>query len=414
MTETALAHAALWSYGLAAVGFAAFALRLVLGWRHSTSATLLLAATVVSALWAAAGIASVATPSPRMWVVAVVCDVARYAAWFAFVISVLRGSREGAAPEPLGATLPRWFAVTVAAALLASALLPGTPPFVPSPESAVRTWGFGAHLGLAILGLVVVEQLIRRADAQARWALRPLCVGLAGIFGFDLFLFANAMMLGRLSPDIWVARGLANALVIPLLALATARNPRWTIDMHMSRGVVFHSTALLVSGAFLVLVAAAGYFVRYVGGTWGDAIQIVLAFAALLVVAFVGSSGRFRAKLRVFVSKHFFSYRYDYREEWLRFTRMLSTEGSRHGVQERTVLALAGLVESPGGALWLRQDQAYRQVARMQHGRRHRARTRGRSRWRSSWRRSGWVIDLKQHAVAPGALRRARAARVAA
>ena len=29
-------------------------------------------------------------------------------------------------------------------------------------------------------------------------------------------------------------------------------------------------------------------------------------------------SGVFRSKLRVFVSKHFFSYRYDYRAEWLR------------------------------------------------------------------------------------------------
>jgi hypothetical protein len=28
-----------------------------------------------------------------------------------------------------------------------------------------------------------------------------------------------------------------------------------------------------------------------------------------------------RAKFRVLVGKHFFSYRYDYREEWLRFTK---------------------------------------------------------------------------------------------
>jgi putative PEP-CTERM system histidine kinase len=137
-----------------------------------------------------------------------------------------------------------------------------------------------------------------------------------------------------------------------------------------------------------------------VGGTWGDAIQVVLAFAALLVVVFVGSSGRFRAKLRVFVSKHFFSYRYDYREEWLRFTRMLSADGSRHGVQESTVLALAGLVESPGGALWLEQDNAFRPVARCNmpavtaiepvDGALARFLT-----------RTGWVIDLREYAASP-------------
>jgi len=81
---------------------------------------------------------------------------------------------------------------------------------------------------------------------------------------------------------------------------------------------------------------------------------VMNGFAAALVVVIVSSSGRFRAKLKVFISKHFFSYRYDYREEWLRFTRILSTESARHAMQERTITALANLVESPGGVLWLK------------------------------------------------------------
>jgi putative PEP-CTERM system histidine kinase len=69
-------------------------------------------------------------------------------------------------------------------------------------------------------------------------------------------------------------------------------------------------------------------------------------------------SGTLRARLRVFLSKHFFSYRYDYRDEWLNFTRTL-TEG-RPGEQlcERAVEALARLLESPGGALWMREGNA--------------------------------------------------------
>ena len=35
-----------------------------------------------------------------------------------------------------------------------------------------------------------------------------------------------------------------------------------------------------------------------------------------------------RSRLRVLVGKHFFNYRYDYREEWLRFTAMLSAKSS--------------------------------------------------------------------------------------
>src|SRR6185437_6285080 len=190
------------------------------------------------------------------------------------------------------------------------------------------------------------EQVLRRVQPQMRWSIKPLAVALGGIFGLDLYLYADAMLFGHLDADIWATRGFANVIAIPFLAIATARNTGWTVDLHLSRRAVFHSSALLVSGAFLLLVAGAGYFVRYFGGEWGRALQIELLFAAALATVVVGSSGRFRAKLKVFISKHFFSYRYDYREEWLRFTRTLSMESPVQSLQERTIMALADLVES--------------------------------------------------------------------
>jgi putative PEP-CTERM system histidine kinase len=56
----------------------------------------------------------------------------------------------------------------------------------------------------------------------------------------------------------------------------------------------------------------------------------------------------------VLVGKHFFSYRYDYREEWLRFTAMLSANGSPAEMGNLVIRGLADLVESPSGALWIR------------------------------------------------------------
>ena len=49
-----------------------------------------------------------------------------------------------------------------------------------------------------------------------------------------------------------------------------------------------------------------------------------------------------RSWLKVTISKHFYRYNYDYREEWMRFTRTLSERGP--GLGERTIQALAVLV----------------------------------------------------------------------
>ncbi len=364
MTGNALATAALWSYGIAAAGFVAFAIRLALGWRRSAPATLLLAAIVVTALWAAAGIGVGLRPIAALWLASNVFDALRYAVWFAFLASLLKGApgADAAAAPPL---VPRWALAAAATGLVASVALADGLPFPRLLGVQSPTLEFALRLGLAVFGLILVEQLLRRAQPQARWSLKPLCVGLGGVFAFDLFLYADAIMFGRIDSDIWVARGVANTLIIPFVAISTARNTGWTIEMHMSRSVVFHSTAVLMSGVFLLAVAAAGYLARYFGGDWGRALQIEVLFAALLLAAVVASSGRFRSKLTVFVSKHFFSYRYDYREQWLRFTRTLSAESSVPGVQEHCIKALADLVESPGGALWLTQEgEGFRPAAR--------------------------------------------------
>ena len=350
MNANTIAIVAAWSYGLALVAYLGFALLMALRWRPGVRAGLLLAATLVTAVWAAAALAVALSDQPVMWLLSGVADVLRYGVWFLFVGNLIAGSGSDTARRP---SLPRWLIAAVVAAVLASVALLEVLPVSRSLGLSSPRASFGLHLGLAIFGLVLVEQLFRRAHPQARWAIKPLCVALAGIFGFELFLYADAMLFTRLDLDIWTARGVINALVVPLIAIAMARNPRWAVEMHVSRNMVQGSTALLVSAAFLLAVAAAGYVVRYLGGEWGRTLQIELLFAALVGGLLVVSSGRFRSRLKVFVSKHFYSYRYDYRQAWLRFTRTLSTDSEGQGLPERVTMALADLVESPAGMLWL-------------------------------------------------------------
>lgn len=402
MSESEIATVGIWSYGLATAGFVIFAVRLLVGRRPGRRSALLLAATLATAVWALSGLLVAARPAPALWMVSTATDALRYGAWYAFLASLLAAGVAEAGARRSG--LSRWGTVAAVIALLATLVIGAGWPFDTAADATPRLAGFGLRLGLAVAGLVLVERLLRRADRSSRWALRPLCIGVAGVFAFDLYFFADAMLFGRLNADIWVARGAANALVIPFVAIAAARNPSWAVEMHVSRGAVFHSTAILVSGVFLLLVAGAGYIVRFLGGGgWGRALQIELLFFALLAGALVVTSGSFRSRLRVFVSKHFFSYRYDYRQEWLRFTSALSAGGSSRDVQEQSIRALADLVESPGGALWLRHDDgSFRLVSRWNMAASEADEPAGGS-LPAFLERTGWVIDLAEQATNPAA-----------
>ena len=296
---------------------------------------------------------------------------------------------------------PWWLIVTVGAGLIATIALPDGSPLRTVFGVRADVAVYGVRVGLAVFGLVLVERLLRSSAPHARWGIKPLCLGLTGMFGFDLLFYSDAMLFGRQDFDIWVARGIAHALVLPFIGIAAARNPAWTIEMHLSRDAVLRSSALLVSGVCLLAVAAAGYFLRYLGGDLGNALQIEFLFAALLLFGLAVFSGTFRSKLKVFVSKHFFSYRYDYREEWLRFTRTLSTDGAPQSIQQRSIHALADLVESPAGALWLRQgDQSFRPSARWNMPTVNAVEPADGS-LGQFLERTGWVIDLAEQASAP-------------
>jgi putative PEP-CTERM system histidine kinase len=397
LTDGPLYNPAFWSHGIAAILFAGFALRLGIAWRGGLPASMLLGAIVANALWASAVAAALAfADGPVWWTAARVLDVARIGAWLAFLALLLDEWQPGRA-APRWATTPRWL-VGIAVVLLALSLF--APDVTQRPESGMATGpthAFTALLGLAVLGLVLVEQLWRRTPEHGRWGIKPLVVGLAGVFAFDLFLYSDATLFRHLDPEIWAARGLVHALVIPLLAVATARNTAWTVDLHLSRSAAFSSTALLISGVYLLVVAGAGYWVRLFGGSWGKTLQVAFVFAALIFLAALAFSGTLRSRLKVFVSKHFFSYRYDYRQEWLRFTALFAGADAELSIHQRAVRALADLVESPGGGLWLKRERVFRQVARWNAPEIVEAEPLGGA-LPAFLAKTGWVVDLREQA----------------
>ncbi len=224
---------------------------------------------------------------------------------------------------------------------------------------ALRKLVLFVTLALPVIAMVLLEQLFRNVPEDARWNIKPLCLGLAGALLFDLYLYSEAVLFNAVDSDGFGVRGAVHALVVPFLVLSTARRSDWLSKIQISRKAAFHSATLMIAGFYLVFVSAVGYYVRYFGGEWGRALQLGLVFLALVVLMVLAVSGSMRARLRVFLGKHFFRYRYDYREEWLRFTQTLSAQNSPQDMGLQVIRGLADMLESPGGGLWLKNRRAH-------------------------------------------------------
>ncbi len=272
---------------------------------------------------------------------------------------------------------------------------------------------YAGLLVMAVAGLVLVEQIMRNAHVESRRAVKYLCIGLGVIFTFDFYLYSTALMFQGLDVTVWEARGFVNAMAVPVLAVAIARDPRLSLDIFVSRRMVFHTTALLATGVYLLAMGAGGYYIRDLGGEWGTVLQILFLSGAGLVLMVLFFSGRVRASMRVFINKHFFHYKYDYRDEWLRFIRTLSSGQPDDRLRERAIHSIAEIIDSPGGVLWMRQMNRFEPVANWQM----KVAVEGHGRCRPSADnlhvQTGMAHRHRRIRARPGTLQQPRAARVA-
>ncbi len=354
------------SYSTTAVAFLGLGLLLLTGRKGQFRKSLLAVASLSTVAWAAA--IAYQGAYGGLLIIAQMLGLLRGLAWFTFLLAMLR------AVFPDDSTTNRRFMIVFGSAAAFTAALMLLDLYRITGGSAL---GFIAgndvlagHLLMTVAGLVLVEQLYRNTPPEQRRAIKYLCVGVGGMFAYDFYLYSDALLFQRVSSTLWDARGFIHAMVVPVIGVALARNLQWSpnrdaIDVYVSRRVVFHTTALVGAGIYLLAMGAGGYYVDVYGGSWGLVFQTIFLFGAVLVLAILLFSGQLRAALRVFISKHFFGYKYDYRDEWLRFIRTLSSGEPATQLRERAIKAIAQIIDSPGGVLWMRRDSGrFEPVAR--------------------------------------------------
>lgn len=306
------------------------------------------AACLAAAAWAAAVALEPAEPGAGL---SGVLEILRVATAFAVLLAI--GHRVGG---PAARALLRRFAMA-GAVVLALALLTLSPAVV----GALSFAAFGspavlARLTLVLMVLLLAENLYRNAGDAARWHVVLPCIALGGLAAFDVLLYAHAALTRATSPALADARAVLTALAMPLLALGAVRDRRWRRNPPVSRQVVFHGATLLVAGSFLLAVGALGEALQHMSDDWARPAELVLWAGTAMALALAATSRSARSRLRRSLVDHFFTARFDYRQEWLRCVATLSDPGLAAPL--RAIRAVADPADSPAGMLLLREPAA--------------------------------------------------------
>jgi putative PEP-CTERM system histidine kinase len=393
----------LWGYGLAALGYVALAVHLVQLLPQAPADRtrhILIAAAVLSALWAATGVGVSLFDLTFLQPIHQAVNALRYGAWFLLLTLLLLPSSSTEAASVLRWRPSRLMLMggTLVLADLVSQALRLIYPYSRQIDNTAHY----LDLALVVFGIVLIEQLYKNTTEESQWNIKPLAIGLVAIFVFDLYYYSTAVMLRQIDLDAFAIRGFASAIIIPLLILTVYRTRARPLNVTLSKTAVFQTTTLALVGIYLLATSAAGYYVRYLGGSWGGALQVGGLFAAFLLLILLWLSGSVRSRIKVIIGKNFFRYRYDYREEWLKFTNALCSENNVLQLGQQVIRGLADMVESPSGSLWTKDvpGQKFIQSARWNFPVSDIAEPAD-SAMMMALETSGWVISLEEYRSRP-------------
>ena len=334
-------------YALVGLLFVVLAALLATSWRGHRTGVYLISACLISAAWGLLLAFNIAQ-APIDPLLIFVAEIVRTSAWVVFLVYLAK--QIGVSRQV------RWGALLACATVIFGGI-----------GSWLRFRWFGGTgdvgkvlfpggLLIALVGLLLIEQLYRNSTIEARWGLKYLVLGLGGIFAYDLFLYSQAVLFNAIDATTWAARGVVNLFFVPAIAIAARRNPDWELRVFVSRQVVFYTTTLVAVGAYLLMMSMGGYLLIQLGGSWGGLARVVFFAGAILVLMVLLFSSTLRSRLRVFLSKHFFHNKYDYREEWMRLIATLA-KFEQSSTRKVAVKAVAQIVGSPSGVLWLKSER---------------------------------------------------------
>jgi hypothetical protein len=285
---------------------------------------------------------------------------------------------------PAGTRLPRVWQGTLGGVVLVSLAgavgLVAVPAFqiadVAAPFYAARL-GPAAHFAVVVQLLVTVsilaglEECLRAATRDSFWRIKYLVLGLGAIF-LGRFYFLSQTLLFHVIMGAYFTAGTAvllvgNATIAGALVRAQLREAELTV----SRRVLFRSVVVGVLGLYLLVVGALGWLLARLNIPeelfWGS----LLVFVSALGLAALLLSEEVRWRVKRFISLHFYRSKYDYREQWINFTKRLGSLLSLEQLAPHLVVAVAGAVGAAKAALYLADpgDGSYRLAGSIEVGR---------------------------------------------
>ena len=211
---------------------------------------------------------------------------------------------------------------------------------------------YSSLLVFLIIPLINLEVTLISATHLARWKIKFELLGSGLLLAVMIFYYSHALLYNAINMNLVPARTVL--LIVALLMMAYSRLLRGNgVKVYVSQQILCKSVVLLAVGAYLIALGLMGEGTKHFGSDFQKAMAIAISFIAGLGLLIILFSETIRRKIRIFIQKNFYRNKYDYRNQWLQFTEILSSAKTKDELLRSIVIGFCDTFGMGCGMLFL-------------------------------------------------------------
>ncbi len=207
----------------------------------------------------------------------------------------------------------------------------------------------------SVVGIAHLEMVLRTLEDPLRYELKFILIGLGGLAGFQVFKASQLMVLPVLRIDQGFAQGMATILCLSLVAfgLGRTRLRKMKERLYISPQALLGSVTLILAGLYLLVVGIVAEWIRWTGWEMGATLSALAVFCGVIGLVVTLVSRSLRAQVRLFLARHFYRSKYDYRSKWLEVTEAFHGADSLDIIFDRLLALLGRTFSSSKISIWV-------------------------------------------------------------
>ena len=216
---------------------------------------------------------------------------------------------------------------------------------------------------LVLVGVIsclwIMENIIRSATIENR---RILMYPLLGIMVICASLLINVIYrIGTrsINEDMLVLSSLIMILGVSLVVFFSIRHRLFSMDIYVSRYIVYHSVTFICIGIYLLANGIIIFIIQRLALHPSFVVMGFLIFCAVLIFLVLIISPTLRTHIRFFINTHFLANKYDYRKEWGELSCYLCSATTEKQIIHITAQVILESMYIRELSLWLRDGNFF-------------------------------------------------------